>query len=134
VPPQGEKKSGGGEEGAERRVAADSPLLGAIRDQVEPDLSPREEEDVHVGRETGAAQEAERHRVRLPRTAIFVRTATTTPPTQREPTRSLSLLLRRSHLLYPCLSASLLAAVPCAERRAMPRIPEFRPLRSVLPL
>jgi hypothetical protein len=86
-------KSGGGEGGVERRV---TPLLGAIRDQVEPDLSLREEEDVRVGRETGAVQKAERRRVRIPRAAIFIRPVTTTPPTQREPTHSLSLLLHRS--------------------------------------
>jgi hypothetical protein len=66
---------------------------------VELDLSPHVEEDIRVGRETGAAQEAERRHVRLPRAAILVRPATTTPPTQHEPTCSLSLLLRRS---FPC--------------------------------
>jgi hypothetical protein len=89
-------KSGGGEGRAEHRVA---PLLGVIHDQVESDLSPHVEEDVRVGRETEAAQEVERRRVRLPRAAILVRSATTTPPTQHEPTRSLSLLLCRS---FPC--------------------------------
>jgi hypothetical protein len=43
---------------AVRCVATDVPLLGTIRDRVEPDLLPREEESVHVGRETGAEQEA----------------------------------------------------------------------------
>jgi hypothetical protein len=66
------------------------PLLGVVRDQVELDLSPCEEGDVCVGRKTRAAQEAERRRVRLPGAAIFTRPATTTPPTQREPTRSLA--------------------------------------------
>jgi hypothetical protein len=92
-------KSGGGEGGVECRVTS---LLGAIRDQVEPDLSPREEEEVHVGRETGASQKAERRHVRIHRAAIFIRLATTTPPTQREPTHSLSLLLHRS---FPCFQA-----------------------------
>jgi hypothetical protein len=87
---RGEGKSGGGEGRTGRRVATNAPLLGADREQVEPDLSLREEEDVRVGRKTGAAQEVERRRVRLPGAAIFVRPVTTTPPTQREPTRSLA--------------------------------------------
>jgi hypothetical protein len=40
---------------------------------VEPDLPPHEEGDIRVGRKTGAAQEAERRRVRRPGTAIFTR-------------------------------------------------------------
>jgi hypothetical protein len=67
-----------------------APLLGAVRDQVEPDLSPCEEGDVRVGRKTRAAQEAERRRVRLPGATIFARPTMTTPPTQREPTRNLA--------------------------------------------
>jgi hypothetical protein len=51
------------------------------------------------------------HRVRLPLAAIFDRPATTTPPTQREPTHSLVVLLRHTFPLFSCLSASLRVAV-----------------------
>jgi hypothetical protein len=67
-----------------RHVATDVPLLGAVRERVEPDLSPRGEGNVHVEREAGAAQEVEHRRVCLPGAAIFVKPATTTSPTQRE--------------------------------------------------
>jgi hypothetical protein len=94
-----------------RCVATGAPLLGIDHDQLESGLSPREEEDVHVGQETGAAQGAGRRYVQLHHAAIFVRPATTTPSTKHEPTRSLPLLLCRFFPLLPCLSASLRAAV-----------------------
>lgn len=40
------------EEGDARRVAADAPKLEAVRGREEPDLSPREEEDVRVEQES----------------------------------------------------------------------------------
>jgi hypothetical protein len=73
-------------------IAADAPLLGVGREQVEPDLSPREECNVRVEREAGAAQEAERRCVRLPGAATFVRPVMTTSSTQREPNRNLAFL------------------------------------------
>jgi hypothetical protein len=75
-----------------RRVAAGTPLLEVARERVEPDLLPHEEGSVRIGQKTGAAQEVEHRRVRLPGAAFFIKPATTTSPTQREPNRSLAFL------------------------------------------
>jgi hypothetical protein len=71
-----------------RRAAADVPLLGTVRERVEPDLSPRGEGSIHVERKAGAVQEAGRRRERLPGAATFIKPAMTTSPSEREPTRS----------------------------------------------
>jgi hypothetical protein len=68
-----------------RRVAADVPLLWAILERVEPDLSQRGEGSVRLKREAGAVQEAGHRHARLPDAVTFVRPATTPSPTQREP-------------------------------------------------
>jgi hypothetical protein len=112
-----------------RRVAAGVPLLEAVHERVEPDLSPRREGNVRVGRETIAALEAEHRRVRLPGFAFFVKTATTTSPTQREPTRSLAFLCVVPFSSLPCLWACLRAAerrcataTPMSGRRPAPSL------------
>jgi hypothetical protein len=73
-----------------RRAAADVPLLGAVRERVEPDLLPRGEGSVCVEWEAGALKEAGRRRERLPGATTFVKPATTTSLTQRDLTRSLA--------------------------------------------
>jgi hypothetical protein len=89
-----------------RRVAVGVPLLEVARERVEPDLSSCEEGSVCIGRETGAMREAEHRRARLPGAVFFVKPATTTSPTHREPNRSLAFF---APFPYP---VSLLVGVP----------------------
>jgi hypothetical protein len=105
-----------------RRVAADAPLLGAGREQVEPDLSPREEGNVRVEREAGAAQEAERRRVRLPGAATFVRPVTTTLPTQREPNRNVAFLCAVPLPCFHACGCAFVSPSPMGGRRPTPSL------------
>jgi hypothetical protein len=104
-------------------VAAGVPLLEAVRERVEPDLSPRGEGNVRVGQETGAAREAEHHHVHLPGVAFFVKPVTTTSLTQREPTHSLAFLCVVPFSSLPCPWACLRVA----ERRCATATPMSGP-------